>query len=199
MSPAKGELRRVALLEAAERVLATSGNANASMRHFAAAANVRLGHLQHYFPTRADLMHAVLERALQRSLDQLREVSGVDIVGGDAQMSRSETEQVVAALLHQYSDPATVRLYVEIWAMAASDEEVAAVLRGFYADYAGHVEHIVRRAQPQLAPKTRQAAANSIVAVLEGAAIVRSGFAGLRSDGTDEEILATIQRLLHGQ
>ncbi|WP_427017514.1 TetR/AcrR family transcriptional regulator [Pseudarthrobacter sp. P1] len=200
MTPGKGALRKAALLEAAEFVLVTSGNANATMRNFAAAANVRVGHLQHYFPTRSDLMQAVLERVLQRSLAQLREVSGVDLdSGGDAPISPVETGRIVGALLDQHADPATVRLYVEIWAMAASDEEIAAVLRGFYAHYAGYVELIVKRAQPQLAPGARVAAANSIVALLEGAAVVRSGFAGLRSQGTDNELLAAVQRLLHGQ
>jgi len=198
MTANKGELRRAAILEAAEHVLVTSGNANATMRNFAAAANVRIGHLQHYFPTRPDLLQAILERALQRSLAWLHETTGIDLeAGGDAPISPVETGRIVTALMQQQNDPATVRLYVEIWAMAAAEEETAAALRDFYTHYAGHVELIVKRAQPGLEATVRQARANAIVALLEGAAIVGAGFAGLRSAGTDSELLGAVQHLIH--
>lgn len=199
MTATKGELRRISLLDAAEHVLVTSGNANATMRNIAAESNVRIGHLQHYFPTRSDLMQAVLERVLQRSLAWMSETTGIDLeVGGNAPISRVKTAQIIGSLMHQQNSPTTVRLYVEIWAMAASDAEIAAVLRDFYAHYAGYVEVIVNRAQPELEPEARQAKANSVVALLEGSAIVSAGFAGLQSRATDDELLAAIQNLIHG-
>lgn len=199
MTATKGELRRIALLDTAEHVLVTSGNANATMRNFADASNVRLGHLQHYFPTRSDLMQAVLERVLQRSLAWMRETTGIDLdVGGDTPISRMETARIVASMMQQQNDPTTVRLYVEIWAMAASDAEIAAVLRDFYAHYAGYVEVILNRAQPELEAGARRAKANSVVALFEGAAIVSAGFAGLRNEDTDNELLGAIQQLIHG-
>ncbi|PYI38653.1 TetR family transcriptional regulator [Arthrobacter psychrolactophilus] len=199
MTPTKGELRRIALLDAAEHVLVTSGNANATMRNIAAASDVRIGHLQHYFPTRSDLMQAVLERVLQRSLAWMRETTGIDLdVGGDAPISRVQTALIFASMMQQQNEPTTVRLYVEIWAMAASDAEIATVLRDFYAHYSGYVEVIVHRAQPGLEASALQAKANSIVALFEGAAIVSAGFAGLRSEGTDIVLLDAIQHLIHG-
>lgn len=199
MTATKGELRREALLEAAEQVLITSGNANATMRNFAAAANVRIGHLQHYFPTRSDLMQAVLERVLQRSLAWMQESTGIDLEGdGGGPITREESGRIASSLMQQQTEPATIRLYVEIWAMAASDEEIAAVLRDFYRQYARHVQHIVKRAQPELEAGAQQARANSIVALFEGAAIVGAGFAGLTSPSTDNVLLGAIQNLIHG-
>ena len=199
MTATKGELRRDALLEAAEHVLVTSGNANATMRNFAAASNVRIGHLQHYFPTRSDLMRAVLERILQRSLAGMRETTGIDIGGAsDSPITREESGRIVSSLMRQQKEPTTVRLYVEIWAMAASDAEIGSVLRDFYFQYAKHVQLIVKRAQPAMEVGPQQSRANSIVALFEGAAIVSAGFAGLRSPGTDNELLGAIQNLIHG-
>ncbi len=43
MTESKGALRKAALLDAAEEVLVTKGNANAAMRDFATAAGVRIG------------------------------------------------------------------------------------------------------------------------------------------------------------
>lgn len=199
MTGTKGELRREALLEAAEHVLVTAGNANATMRNFAAASNVRIGHLQHYFPTRSDLMQALLDRVLQRSLTWMRESTGVDLErDSHARITREESGQIASSLMQQQNDPTTVRLYVEIWAMAASDDAIAAVLRDFYSQYAEYVQLIVKRAQPEMETATQQARANSIVALLEGAALVSAGFAGLRSPGTDNELLGAIQHLIHG-
>lgn len=199
MTGTKGELRREALLEAAEHVLVTSGNANATMRNFAAASNVRIGHLQHYFPTRSDLMQALLDRVLQRSLTWMRESTGVDLErDSHARITREESGQIASSLMQQQNDPTTVRLYVEIWAMAASDDAIAAVLRDFYSHYAEYVQLIVKRAQPEMETATQQARANSLVALFEGAALVSAGFAGLRSPGTDNELLGAIQHLIHG-
>ncbi len=199
MTASKGELRKIALLDAAEHVLVTSGNANATMRNFATAANVRIGHLQHYFPTRSDLMQAVLERVLQRSLAWMRETTGTDLeAGGDASIDRAESGRIIASMMRQQNDPNTVRLYVEIWAMAASDTEIAAVLRDFYSQYAQYVEVIIKRAQPGLTANVRHATANAIVGLFEGAAIVSAGFSGLWSEETDAELLRAIQGLVHG-
>lgn len=199
MTGTKGELRREALLEAAEHVLVTAGNANATMRNFAAASNVRIGHLQHYFPTRSDLMQALLDRVLQRSLTSMRETTGVDLErDSHARITREESGQIASSLMQQQNDPTTVRLYVEIWAMAASDDAIAAVLRDFYSHYAEYVQLIVKRAQPEMETATQQARANSLVALFEGAALVSAGFAGLRSPGTDNELLGAIQHLIHG-
>ncbi|WP_425860993.1 TetR/AcrR family transcriptional regulator [Arthrobacter sp. TWP1-1] len=199
MTATKGELRKAALLDATEHVLVTSGNANATMRNFATAANVSIGHLQHYFPARSDLMRAVLERVLQRSLAWMRETTGIDLeIGDNTAISRTESGRIVASMMQQQNDPATVRLYVEIWALAVSDTEIATVLRDFYRQYAQYVEVIIRRAQPGLAANVHQAKANAIVALLEGAVIVSAGFAGLQSKGTDNELMGAIQGLIHG-
>ena len=202
MTPTKGDLRRTAVLDAAERVLVTTGNSNATMRTIAAASNVSIGHLQHYFPARTDLMRAVLDRVLQRSLEWLRETAGIDLdpgvaSGGTAPITRDDSGRMVAAIMQQQSDPDVARLYVEIWAMAAADEDIAGVLRDFYRQYARYVERVVQRAQPDLAAGARQAKAHAVVAIFEGAAVVGAGFAGLRSAGSDASVLGAIQHLIH--
>jgi len=107
MTLSKGAARAAALLDAAEQVLTTQGNANSAMRDFAAAAGVRVGHLQHYYPTRADLIRAVMSRALTRSLDRLAVVPDTD-----QSLSREESEHFIGVLLGEQDDQATVRLYV---------------------------------------------------------------------------------------
>ncbi|MCT9870612.1 TetR/AcrR family transcriptional regulator [Paenarthrobacter aurescens] len=200
MTESKGALRKAALLDAAEDVLVTKGNANAAMRDFAAAAGVRIGHLQHYFPTRADLIRAVLERTLERSLRRLTEVAGLDLAPGAAGgMTRDDSRRLLTALLHEHSELADVKMHLEIWALAASDEQAASALREFYSDYAGHVQGVVRRGRPDLPEDELAGVAAAIVSLFEGAAVTRSDIAGLRTKTGDHSIIHTAQWLIHGQ
>lgn len=200
MTESKGALRKVALLDAAEEVLVTKGNANAAMRDFAAAAGVRIGHLQHYFPTRADLIRAVLERALKRSLQRLNDVTDLDLspeATGD--LEEAESYRLLTALLQEHSDMADVRMHLEIWALAATDDEAAGALREFYSHYSAHVQGLVRRGRPGLSEQETGAVAAAIVSLFEGAAVTRSGIAGLRTAPGDQAVIRTAQWLIHGQ
>ncbi len=201
MTGTKGALRQAAILDAAEEVLVAKGNAGSAMRDFAAAAGVRVGHLQHYFPTRADLIRAVLDRSLQRSLQRLKEMSGIGVGDGPGAgelLTRKHSERLLAALLAEHSDPAGVGMHFEVWAIAAADEQIAAVVRAFYARYAEHVADLVERARPELGEVQRNAVASTVVSLFEGAAVTRSVIGGLRADGADAELIRTAQWLLHG-
>ncbi|MEV4249983.1 TetR/AcrR family transcriptional regulator [Streptosporangium canum] len=200
MTSTKGAQRQAELLDAAERVLTTRGNANAALRDFAAEAGVRIGHLQHYFPTRADLVRAVLDRALRRSLERLSAATGLDADGdGNRTLTRADTERLLEVLLAEQDDPTCVRLYVEIWAIAASDEQIAAVVREFYGRYVGHVAELVACAQPRLPQSRHTALAEAVVSLIEGASVVRSNIGVARSAEGQHEIVRTALALIHGE
>ncbi|GAA3273425.1 TetR/AcrR family transcriptional regulator [Paenarthrobacter aurescens] len=200
MTESKGALRKAALLDAAEQVLVTKGNANAAMRDFAAAAGVRIGHLQHYFPTRADLIRAVLERSLERSLQRLAEEARLDLGSSAGEpLTRDDSHRLLTALLHEHSALDDVKMHVEIWAMASADQQAAGALRNFYAQYAAHVGVVVRRGRPELPEAERHGVAAAVVSLFEGASVTRSSIAGLRTEPGDEAIIRTAQWLIHGK
>ncbi|MFI1204583.1 TetR/AcrR family transcriptional regulator [Streptomyces sp. BHT-5-2] len=198
----QGNLRRTSLLDAAESVLVAKGNADASLRAIAGEAGVRVGHLQHYFPTRADLIKAVLERALDRSLERLAETTGLRMSREDPTVievpegGRAEPAEVVAVVLAEQEDPQLVRLYVEVWALAARDDEIAAVVREFYLKYVAHVEAYVQQGRPEWSADFCRARAETFVALVEGAALMRSGIAGSRSGAMDEQLARQAVQLL---
>ncbi|MFF0622832.1 TetR/AcrR family transcriptional regulator [Streptomyces sp. NPDC004296] len=198
----QGSLRRTSLLDAAESVLVAKGNADASLRAIAGEAGVRVGHLQHYFPTRADLIKAVLERALDRSLERLAETTGLRMSREDPSVievpegGRAEPDRVVAVVLAEQEDPQLVRLYVEVWALAARDDEIAAVVREFYQKYVAHVETFVQQGRPEWSAEFCRARAETFVALVEGAALMRSGIAGSRSGAMDTQLAQQAVQLL---
>ncbi|MFC9885253.1 TetR/AcrR family transcriptional regulator [Streptomyces libani] len=196
----QGSVRRTSLLDAAETVLVANG-ADASLRAIAGEAGVRVGHLQHYFPTRAELIKAVLERALDRSLERLAATTGLRAVRDDPSAlegpaGAADPDEVVAVLLAEQEDPQLVRLYVEVWALAARDAEIAAVVREFYRKYVAQVEAFVRYGRPDWPDELCRARAETFVALVEGAALLRSGIAGCRSAAMDEQLVRCAVQLL---
>ncbi|MBG0831830.1 TetR/AcrR family transcriptional regulator [Planomonospora sp. ID67723] len=192
-STAKGDNRRQNLLDVTEHILVTRGNAELSLRAVATAAGVRLGHLQHYFPTRGELIHAVLNRVLERSLRQVADLMGPqDAIG----VRSHEPVQLIQVLLTQQQDDRLVRLFTEVWALAAHDASAAGAVRAFYRDYVGHVAAFVQQRDPVLTPQVCQARAETFVMLIEGAALFRSGIASSVSAGTDAELLTTAAALL---
>ncbi|MFE6051520.1 TetR/AcrR family transcriptional regulator [Kitasatospora sp. NPDC056446] len=182
----KGAQRREQLLDTAEELLVTTGGAGLSMRAVAAAAGVRLGHLQHYFPTHAELVSAVLERVLGRSAERLAPLLDP---GGDE-------DALLRALLAEQQDVRLVRLFAELWALAAHDTSVAAAVRAFYDRYRDLVACYLATRHPDLDEGRRRSRAQVFIMLIEGASLFRSGIAGVPDDAADAELLRTARSLL---
>ncbi|WP_380281811.1 TetR/AcrR family transcriptional regulator [Kitasatospora purpeofusca] len=190
----KGAERRETLLDAAEGVLVAEGGPELTMRAVAATAGVRLGHLQYYFPTHADLVAAVLERVLRRSAERLAPLLAPDVPALDA--TGTTEAAVVAALLAEQEDARLVRLFAEVWALAARDAAVAGAVRGFYDDYREQLAGFLALRRPELSEAERRARAGVFVMLIEGASLFRSGLAGTRAPETDDTLIRTALDLL---
>ncbi|MFJ9414658.1 TetR/AcrR family transcriptional regulator [Streptomyces sp. NPDC101227] len=189
----KGARKRTQLLDTAEELLLATGHAGLSMRAVATAADIRLGNLQYYFPTRADLVAAVLDRALSHSLERLR-----PLLSEPGSPTAPDPERVVRALLAEQDDPRLVRLFAELWAMAALDEAVAAAVRAFYRDYQDQVAAFLHARRPDLSTAQCRSRAGVFTMLTEGASLFRSGIADHRTQETDAELVAMAVGMLGG-
>ncbi|GAA4776858.1 MULTISPECIES: TetR/AcrR family transcriptional regulator [Streptomyces] len=187
---AKGLRRRAELLDAAERLLSASGGAQLTLRAVADEAGVRLGHLQHYFPSRAELVAALLDRVLETSLARIAERTGPS--------AGADPASVLDAVLGDHDDAALVRLFTEVWSMAAHDPAAAAAVRSFYAGYVARLTGIVRHRVPGLGEAAARARAEVFVMTAEGSALFRSGIAGARGPEADAVLRRTLLGLLTG-
>jgi AcrR family transcriptional regulator len=187
----KGAQRRAALLDAAEKILFESGYGELTMRAVAATAQMRLGHVQYYFPSRTDLIATVLRRALDRSLDRL-----TPMFADAATHTPPDTEGLIRQLLAEHDDPRLVRVYAELWALAGRDEAVAAVTRTFYNDYEDHVAGFIRARNPALSDTACRARARVFTLLIEGSSLFRSGIAAHRTEEADTELINTAATLL---
>ncbi|WP_454198104.1 TetR/AcrR family transcriptional regulator [Nocardia sp. Marseille-Q1738] len=182
----KGTQRRSELLDIAERILIDAGHGELTMRAVASAAEVRLGHLQYYFPNRGDLVTAVLNRALEQSLQRLSPLL----------TSNQPVADLIRALLAEQEDPRLVRIYTEVWALAARDESIAEAVRGFYRTYQEQVTHVIRTRNPEVPEDICHTNARLFTMLIEGAALFRSGIADHADPTTDTALIATAAALL---
>ena len=68
----RGEASRFRILDMARDVLATEGLDRFALRDIAKRAGMRLGNLQYYFPTRDDLLEAVIQGEFEHNLQSMR-------------------------------------------------------------------------------------------------------------------------------
>ncbi|WP_330232084.1 TetR/AcrR family transcriptional regulator [Nocardia sp. NBC_00508] len=185
----KGTQRRSDLLDIAERILTESGHGELTMRAVASAAEIRLGHLQYYFPNRGDLVTAVLNRSLEQSLQRLTPLL----------TSNQPAADLIRTLLAEQDDPRLVRIYTEVWALAARDEPTADAVRGFYRTYQEQVMHVIRTRNPEVPEDVCRTNARLFTMLIEGAALFRSGIADHADPATDKALIATAAALLAPQ
>ncbi|MEU9719748.1 TetR family transcriptional regulator [Streptomyces sp. NPDC047976] len=198
----KGELRRTALLDAAERILGSAGGAELTMRAVADAAGVRLGHLQYYFPARSDLVAALLDRILTASLERVAGLTGGQgPAAGPGPAARpgpaaGGLDAALDSVLAEHEDLSLVRLFTEVWAMAAHDPAAAAAVRAFYDRYTDHVAGLILRLRPGLPEAGARSRAEVFVMVMEGAALFRSGIAGTPGPAAEARLRRVLLDLL---
>ncbi|MEV0030016.1 TetR/AcrR family transcriptional regulator [Nocardia sp. NPDC050793] len=185
----KGTQRRAELLDVAERILVEFGHGELTMRAVASAAEIRLGHLQYYFPNRSELITAVLSRTLERTLQRLAPL----LASAD---STEPVADMVRMLLIEQDDFCLVRVYTEIWALAARDESTAEVVRSFYRTYQDHVVNLIRARNPRASEDICRVHARVFTMLIEGAALFRSGIADRADLATDDMLIATATALL---
>ncbi|MEV6596161.1 TetR family transcriptional regulator [Actinoplanes sp. NPDC051346] len=182
---AKGAERRRRILDAATELLVSEGHAALTLRGVAARAEIRLGNLQYYFPTRGDLVAALLDRHLVAALDRLR-----------GPLAARDAATLVRLLLDEHLDRSLTVLFTEVWALAGHDEGVAVAVRAFYRRYEELVAAAVSGRRPDLTPTEAAARARVFVSLMEGAALFRSGIAGDPQADSDQLVSSLATGLL---
>ena len=185
----KGRQRRDAILDAATRVLVEEGYAQLSTRKIAARAAIGPGHLQYYYRTKADVVRALLERYLERSLRDI-EARGAAVGGAPAVRLRT----MLDGILDDQDDVAACRMFWEIWALAARDALVAAAAAAFYARYRQGVAAALRAALPGLSAARAERRAAVLVSLFEGLTVWR--FAGGRRARLDAGLVREVRAVV---
>ncbi len=161
---AKGEERRDAIQVEARRALLNEGYSGVSLRQIATRLGISVGNLQYYFPTKDDLVEAVITKETQVSLSIL------DDIDWDFQNPGPCLHAAARALLRHHASDAG-RFYAIAEALALYDPRYSRLkLRGYLYVFR-NVEELVTQIVPELEADQRTRLTRVLVALVDGASL----------------------------
>jgi AcrR family transcriptional regulator len=165
----KGMERAHAIVEAARQIIAAEGYAGLSMRRVAADVGVSLSNVQHYFSSKDTLVEAVLLTTMnmfQEKIDQ--------IAGSMAHAPRIvQFESTIDMFLRELSDPVTVALFFEIWAMATRNAFASNLMDKMLARERKAIYKLIQGLCPDITDEQTHLRAALIVAQIQGLLLFR--------------------------
>ncbi|MEW9922017.1 TetR/AcrR family transcriptional regulator [Marimonas sp. MJW-29] len=138
------------IIIAAKQVLLEVGSVNLTMRKVAEAAGLALGNVTYHFPSKRDLLIALIQILTTHYAEQfgniLREI---------AKDPDSTPDQLVSWLLTDAAEYETVVIFRELWAMSLRDDLIRDTIDNFYdrhmAEVAAKIEELYPEVEPQAA------------------------------------------------
>jgi AcrR family transcriptional regulator len=162
---ASGEDRGAAerILDSAEGVLRTHGYAGFSLRRVSEAAGVALGNLTYHYPTKVELVRALIRRLITHYSDRFQEMLDAPEIG---------LEGLVRWLLEAAVVEENFSLFRELWAMALRDAVVREAVDDFYDQLMAGVHSAILAAYPQADPKGLRTLVHLIATISEGSSVI---------------------------
>lgn len=174
---------RERLLMAAVTLVREHGLPKLTQPRVAKAAGVSQSHLTYYFPTRADLVHAVLERAAERQR------TGVEAAVAAAD---GGVESLARQLAQTLSRPENTRVLVSFVLAADADPAARALFEGLVAGMRATIAQMLSKVG--VAP--RPEAVTMMHAVGTGLAILELALGGSAAQPNTAETMEQLLRLL---
>jgi AcrR family transcriptional regulator len=159
---AKGRTRAADILDAGVSVLIEHGYHNFSLRRVADEAGLRLGNLQHYFPSKDALVQAMLDRVIEAYLARFVRIqeSGLD--------PEAEFRQIIDMVFRDLNTRRTTVFFPELWSLANHDTVVAGHMDRMYARYRDVLGASIARINPALDEAQVRRLALFVSASIEG-------------------------------
>jgi AcrR family transcriptional regulator len=176
----------------ARPVLAQEGYAEFSLRRVARRVNIRLSTLQHYFPSRDDLLRAVVEHTVAEydaTYERQSSRWGTS--------ARSKLVGMVRYLLEDLRQPDTAGFFVEFWARGLRDPMAGRLLHQAYRHHRDRIRIAMAPLNPSISGHTAELRALLAVALIEGLTIFIGGqrVRDPSLEGLEEEVIRWILRM----
>jgi AcrR family transcriptional regulator len=151
------------ILDAAMACIVRDGINGASMRNVAREADVSLGLLSYHFDDKRSLIEAAFRLATDRLLDKTSEaLHGID--GADERV-----RAYIRATCHDdFLAADHLALWIAIWAIARTNDEIARVERSMCDPYASQLAALIRAARPCLSVAAATDRACDVIVIQNG-------------------------------
>lgn len=176
-SAGKATSRKV--LAAARSLLMRDGYAQFSMRNVAKAAGLHLANLQYYFPTRSDLVHALLASTRDlyvEAYERLLEGVTDDPVRRFQVVLKYQLEDIFVTETRQF--------FVQLWALLSTEESAGELLGELYSYDIEALGEIIQAMDPSLSAAVVKQRATLLASTIEGLMIVRGQLGRQDAPGT---------------
>lgn len=171
----KGEKRILIILEAAEQLLIDSGYHSFSMRKVAKQAGISVGNLQYYFPTKDQLFESLLDRIIQKYIDQIANFK-------PQPTPKEQFIKIIKWVIKDLKTEHTTILFPELWSIANHDSQISNILDSMYSKFRILIIDIIKNINPNLSDNQAHRLSIFITATIEGHTI----FIGYKKPWTKE-------------
>ena len=186
----KGQHTAQAILLAAEQLVIDEGYHNFSLRKVAAEADLTLGNLQYYFPSKDSLLKAMLDNCIQRYLDRFEAIR--------AEAGRDPEAQfigLITMILRDLNSRRTTVFFPEVWSLSNHDDHATEFMDAMYDRYRGVLIEVIAQLNPSLSPDQQRRLAIFISSSIEGHTMF-IGHGKVWTAETDNIIAMAIQSFL---
>jgi AcrR family transcriptional regulator len=183
----RDQQRRDQIVEAARDCVVRHGFHGASMGEIAAAANMSVGQIYRYFPSKEAIVHAIVERIVEQ-----REQFMVERAGR-THVAQEMAEHLVAGGLEEFRQDDLLML--EISAEATRNPAVREIVERADQRLCEQAVANFRREHPQLDPSEASARVELLVVLFEGTLLRRLTGRGMKHPNLRDLYRAVIEKL----
>jgi AcrR family transcriptional regulator len=166
-STTRGADRVASILTAAKDILISEGFAGLSYRNIAKAAGIAVGNVNYYYPSKDDLMVDLANFIFDRWDERFRKR-----VPSRLKDDREVFLFSIGFMIQENKRDRTIRLLMEMWAMANHSPSVSKMLDAFYAKMRASIADMIGRVRPDLPSHAVAMRAALITAQIEGLMIL---------------------------
>lgn len=159
----KGHDTREGILHAALRILIDDGYRALSMRRIASECGLKLGNITYHFPTRDDLVRALLDAVIASYEIEFEEINERPHSSAEARLA-----DICSLIIQDIRTPKTSRVFPELWALSNHDRFVSDRVQDLYVRARAPLVDIIAEIRPDLTEWQRQDLAVFISASMEG-------------------------------
>ena len=147
-------------------IIANEGYPGFSMRNIARRLNIHLAAVQHYFPTKKELLRATIEKSVETYNKDME-----DLAHRDGKSPVWRLEAVARVMLSASLDRVHSGFFVALWALAAHDEEAAELLNDLNRRGCARIAVLIQEINPELSESECLDRAIAVTSMLRGATI----------------------------
>ena len=155
------------IVDSARRVLIEYGYAGFTTRRVASAAAISVGNLAYHFPSKRELLRAVVAKLVAEYSSQFQA-----ILADPGIPTTHDLESLMHWLLTDAVAEETMRTFRELWAISLHDEVIREAMDNLYDDLMSGVVQLLRRYYPNSDVQSIRELAQLLALISEGSVVL---------------------------